>query len=309
MIDLIIDCDPGQDDAIAILLALANKNFNILGITTVAGNVSVQQTFLNAKKICVCASREDIHVYKGASNPIKKELITAEHIHGENGLSCDISVVDDSEERKNAIQFIIDTLERSERKVTIAATAALTNLALAFQKAPHIKEKIDRIVLMGGSTETGNITEYAEFNFFTDPHAADIVFQSGVRIVMIGLNITHKVIFSETEINQIRHINNDVTNKAVKILEDLLITNKNVYGYKGGIVHDACVIAYLSDQSIFSAKDAYVCIETEDEQKIGRSVVDFSSNISNALVCVDVNIEKIFDLFFRLFSNYSSCKN
>ena len=306
MIDLIIDCDPGQDDSIAILLALANKNFNILGITTVAGNVTAQQTFLNAKKMCICANRSEVQVYKGAEKPIKKELKTAEHIHGENGLSCDILVEDDSELRPNAIQFIIETLEKSDRKITIAATAALTNLALAFNKAPHIKEKIDQIVIMGGSTEGGNITKYAEFNFFTDPHAADIVFRSGVKIVMIGLNITHQVVFSESEITKIKHINNVVTNQAVKILEDLLITNRDVYGHKGGIVHDACVIAYLSDPNIFSSKEAYVCIETKNQENVGQSYVDYSSNINNSLVCIDVDIERIFSLFLKLFSHYNA---
>lgn len=305
MLNLIIDCDPGQDDAVAILLALANEKFNILGITTVAGNVSGMQTFLNAKKICKCAGREDVSVFHGADAPIHKKLITAEHIHGKNGLSCDLNIDEDASDSKRAEQFLIETLLTSKEKIIIAATAALTNIALALQKEPKIKDKIEKIVLMGGSTEEGNITKHAEFNFFTDPHAAQIVFESGIDITMIGLNVTLQAVFAEKEIARIKSIDNYVTDHVVTILTDLMVTNRDIYGYEGGIVHDACVIAYLADPSIFKTENAFVKIETTDNIKIGKSYVDFHANLKNANVAIGINTEKLFDFFEKSFRNFS----
>lgn len=305
MLNLIIDCDPGQDDAVAILLAIANEGFNILGITTVAGNVSGMQTFLNAKKVCKCAGREDIKIFHGADAPIHKKLITAEHIHGKSGLSCELKVDKIFSECKKAEQFLIETLLASKEKVTIAATAALTNIALSLQKEPKIKDKIERIVLMGGSTEEGNITKHAEFNFFTDPHAAQIIFESGIDITMIGLNVTLQAVFAEKEIDRIKAINNYVTFPVVRILTDLMITNRDIYGYKGGIVHDACVMAYLAEPSIFKTKNAFVKIETKDKIKIGKSYVDFDANVKNAAVATEINTKKLFDFFEKSFRKFS----
>lgn len=305
MMNIIIDCDPGQDDAIAILLAIANDNLIINGITTVAGNVSGEQTYINAKKVCKCADRLDIKIYKGAMHPLKKKLITAEFIHGKNGLSCDVNINNVSDTSEDAVTFIIETLLRAKEKITIVAMAALTNIALALQKEPKIKDHIEKVVLMGGSTNEGNITKYAEFNFFTDPHAAQIIFSSGLDIVMIGLNVTEQAVFEEKEIQRISMLGNKVSEHAVIILNDLMKTNREVYGFKGGLVHDACVIAYLIDPSIFKLSSANVQIEIENEIKMGKSYVNFNAENPNASVAVGINTEKLFNLFENSFKNYS----
>lgn len=303
MTDIIIDCDPGQDDAIAILMAINSQNLNILGITTVAGNVNGEQTYINAMNICGFANKANIGVYKGALKPLQKDIIFATHIHGKNGLSDNIKGEYVFKNELTAVEFLIKTLRESDKKITIAATAALTNIALAIRQAPDIKEKIEKIVLMGGSVTEGNITKFAEFNFFTDPHAAKEVFDSGLNIVMIGLNSTNQTMFDEQLINRVRQINNKLSSGIVNIMEDLLLTYRQVYNIPGAIVHDGCVIAYLNDPSIFATKPAFVKIETEDEEKIGASYVTFGQNIKhNATVTLDVNVSKLYDMMIELFS-------
>lgn len=301
--DIIIDCDPGQDDAIAILMAINSQNLNILGITTVAGNVNGEQTYLNAMNICGFANRANIGVYKGALKPLQKDIIFATHIHGENGLSDNIKGEYLDKKDIDAVEFLIKTLRESSKKITIAATAALTNIALAIRQAPDIKEKIEKIVLMGGSVTEGNITKFAEFNFFTDPHAAKEVFESGLNIVMIGLNSTNQTMFDEQLINRVKQIGNKVSDGIVNIMQDLLLTYREVYNIPGAIIHDGCVMAYLNDPSIFATKPALVKIETEDQEKIGASYVTFGENIKpNATVTLDVNVSRLFDMMIDLLS-------
>lgn len=301
--DIIIDCDPGQDDAIALLMAMGSVSLNILGITTVAGNVSCDLTFENAIKICARANRTDIGVYKGCDRPLKKELVTAEHIHGESGLSCKIDISEIQKNTLHAVDFLIKTLREVDHKITIVATAALTNIAVAITKAPDIKDKIERIVLMGGSATGGNITPYAEFNFFTDPHAAEIVFNSNIRIVMIGLDTTVQTMFDEVLVDRIGKIKNKVSDCASLILSDLLFTNRNVYHTNGGILHDGCVIAYLNDPELFTLKKAHVKIETLDARKIGASYVSFDDD-GDVLVATKADKDGIFDMIEKLLKNF-----
>lgn len=303
MTDIIIDCDPGQDDAIAIIMALASKSLHVLGITTVAGNVNGVQTCINAKKICAYVNRCDIPVLQGSLQPLLKDLLDASHIHGETGLSKEIDGVYSNEHDIHAVDFIIETIRKSPNKITIAATAALTNIALAFRKAPDIKNNIERIVLMGGSTTDGNITRYAEFNFFTDPHAASEVFESGVPIVMIGLNTTNQTMFDERLVRKIESIGKRVSGGVCKILEDLLQTYRKVYKAHGAVVHDGCVVAYLNDSSIFKTQPAHVSIETSDREKLGQSYVSFD-NPFNALVAVRVDEKQLFDMMEKLVGNF-----
>ena len=304
MESIIIDCDPGQDDAIAILMAIASDCLNILGITTVAGNVEGEQTYINAMKVCACAKRSDIKVYKGSLYPLKRKLIDAKHIHGYTGLTCSAQVDALQKESIGAVDFIVNTLLQSTEKVTIAATAALTNIALALKKAPQIQDHIERIVLMGGSSTVGNITPYAEFNFFTDPHAASIIFESGLDIHMIGLNVTNQTMFDEKLVERIKKIKSRVAGEVVHILSDLLKAYRNVYHVPGGIIHDGCVMAYLDDPSIFEFKKARVKIETEEEIRIGASYVTFDDTKPNARVAYGVNVPKLYDLMEKLIGVY-----
>ena len=203
---IIIDTDPGQDDAVAILLALASPELDVLGITCVAGNVGLDLTTLNACKICELAKKPETLVFAGASKPLTRSLVTAEHVHGKTGLDgIELPIPKMEISSTHAVDFIVDSLMVSKSKeITLCALGPLTNLALAITQEPKIRSKIDQIVLMGGGFfEGGNITPAAEFNIFVDPEAADIVVNSGVKIVMMPLDITHKVLATKNFIEKV----------------------------------------------------------------------------------------------------------
>ena len=210
---IILDCDPGHDDAVAIMLAIANDNIDLLGITCVGGNATLENTKLNALKICSLLNRQDIPIFAGADKPLVYDLVTAEHVHGKSGLDTDGDPInlDPSHniEEMSAIDFIIKECKNAEDPIYLCPTGPLTNIALSLQKDPSIKNNIKEIVLMGGAAMClGNITPAAEFNIYVDPHAANVVLNSGIEITMMGLDVTHKVNVNDEVINSIKSNNN-----------------------------------------------------------------------------------------------------
>ena len=206
---IILDCDPGHDDAVAIMLAIASDDIDLLGITCVGGNATLENTKLNALKICSLLNRKDIPIYAGSDKPLIYDLVTAEHVHGKSGLDTDGEPInlDPSHRIKemSAIDFIINECKNAEEPIYLCPTGPLTNIALCLQKDPSIKDKIKEIVLMGGAALClGNITPAAEFNIYVDPHAANVVFNSGIEITMMGLDVTHKVNVNDQIINSIK---------------------------------------------------------------------------------------------------------
>ncbi len=299
---IIIDTDPGQDDAVAILLALASPELDVIGITAVAGNVPLSLTEKNALKICELAGRTDIKVYSGAIRPLMRPLVTAEHVHGKTGLDGpDLPEPKMKLQDKYAVDFLIETLMAEDSgTVTICPLGPLTNIALALVREPRIAARIKEIVLMGGGFfEGGNITPAAEFNIHVDPHAADIVFRSGIPIVMMPLDVTHKALTSTARVAAFRALGNQPGMAVAEMLGFSERFDKEKYSGEGGPLHDPCVIAYLIQPDLFKGRNCNVEIETRSELTMGMTVVDWwgvTGREKNALVMRDVDHEAFFAL-------------
>lgn len=299
---LIIDTDPGQDDAVAILLALASPEINLLGITTVAGNVPLALTQENARKICDLAGRTDMQVFAGLDRPLVRPLVTAEHVHGRTGL--DGPVLPDPEtplQEQHAVDYIIDTLRREPAgSVTLAPIGPLSNIAMAMQRAPDIIPRIRQIILMGGAYfEVGNITPAAEFNIYVDPHAAKVVFASGVPVTMMPLDVTHKALTRTDRVAALRTIGNRTGVAVAEMLEFFERFDEAKYGSDGGPLHDPCTVAWMIAPDIFNGRPCNVEIETASPLTMGMTVVDWwqvSSRPHNALVIGDLDADRFFAL-------------
>lgn len=299
---LIIDTDPGQDDAVAILLALASPEIDLLGITTVAGNVPLSLTEVNARKICDLAGRQDVPVFAGADRPLQRELVTAEHVHGRTGLDGpDLPDPVTPLQDGHAVDFIVDTLRAEPAgSITIAPVGPLTNIALALRKAPDIAPRIKQIVMMGGGYfEGGNITPAAEFNIYVDPEAAAEVFAAGIPITMMPLDVTHKVLTTTARTDAIRATG---TRTAIAVAEMLVFFERfdeEKYGSDGGPLHDPCTVAWMLRPEMFSGRHCNVEIETRSELTMGMTVIDWwqvSGRPHNAFVVGGVDADAFFAL-------------
>lgn len=299
---IIIDTDPGQDDAIAILMALASPELEVLGITAVAGNVPLPLTQRNARIICELAGRPDIRVYAGCDAPLSRKLVTAEHVHGKSGLDGP-QLADPVMplEAQHAVDFIIDTLRREPaHTVTLCPLGPLTNIATAFLKAPDVVARVQQIVLMGGAYfEVGNITPAAEFNIYVDPEAAQIVFRAGVPLVVLPLDATHKALTNRARIEAFRGMGTEPGRMVAEWSDFFERFDMQKYGSEGAPLHDPCVIAYLLDPSIFAGRHINVEIETQSDLTLGMTVADWwgvTGRAANALFIGSVDAERFFAL-------------
>jgi purine nucleosidase len=297
---IIIDTDPGQDDAVAILLALASPELEIVGITAVAGNVPLALTAKNALKICELAGKPETPVYSGAVRPLMRPLVTAEHVHGKTGLDGpDLPDPKMALRKEYAVDFIVDMLMREESgTITLCTLGPLTNIALALIREPRIAVRVKELVMMGGGFfEGGNITPAAEFNIHVDPHAADIVFRSGMPIVMMPLDVTHRALTSPARIAAFRGLGNRPGIAVAEMLGFSERFDKEKYSGEGGPLHDPCVIAWLLAPDLFKGRECNVAIETTSELTLGMTVVDWwgvTDRPKNALVMRDVDHEAFF---------------
>ncbi|KSV88975.1 nucleoside hydrolase [Sinorhizobium sp. GL28] len=300
---IIIDTDPGQDDAAAIMLAFGSpEEIDLLGITTVAGNVPLTLTARNARILCELCDRPKVRVFSGADKPIARPLVTAEHVHGKTGL--DGPTLDEPRmklEEQHAVDFIVETLRNeAEGSVTLCTLGPLTNIALALQKAPEIAPRVKELVMMGGGFfEGGNITPAAEFNIYVDPEAADIVFRSGIPIVMMPLDVTHRVLTHKARVQKIRDIGSRPAIAMAEMLEFFERFDIEKYGTDGGPLHDPTVIAYLLRPELFTGRDCNVEIETQSPLTAGMTVVDWwqvTGRPHNAKVMRFVDDQGFFDL-------------
>ncbi len=297
---LIIDCDPGKDDAVALLLAFAAPELKILGITTVAGNVPLAFTQTNARKICELANRTDISIYAGCPRPMLQPLTTAEEVHGVTGL--DGLCLQDPQlplQSQHAVDFIITTLLQSSEPLRLAITGPMTNLALALIQAPDIVNHIAEVVFMGGSTTEGNITPAAEFNVYVDPHAAHVVLTSGLNLTMIGLNATHQVLTTPQRLDRIRSIGTAIGSATAALLETYATDELNRHQGLGVPLHDPCVIAYLIQPDLFKTQDCYVEVEINSPLTLGKTVVDqwnTQTRDPNVKVVQQIDAEGFYDL-------------
>lgn len=276
---IILDCDPGQDDAVAILLALAApEELEVLGITAVAGNVPLEKTQRNARILCELAGKPEIRVFAGCDKPLERELFTAEYVHGQEGIDgADIFEPSMPLQQQHGVDFIIETLMAAPNdSITLVPTAPLTNIASALLKEPKIKPKIHEIVLMGGAfREGGNVTPSAEFNVYVDPQAAKIVFACGRPIVAMGLDVTHQVLGTPPRVKAIADLGTKVARNVQGMLEFFNRHDVEKYGVPGGPLHDPCTIAFLLQPSLFRGKLVNVEVETDSELTIGETVVDY----------------------------------
>jgi purine nucleosidase len=299
---IIIDTDPGQDDAVAILLALASPELEVLGIVAVAGNVPLALTEKNARKICELAGRPDLKVYAGASRPLMRTLVTAEYVHGKTGLDGpDLPEPTMPLQAQNGVDFIVDTLMASNgNEITLCALGPLTNIALALIREPRIAPKVRGIVLMGGGFfEGGNVTPAAEFNIYVDPEAAKTVFASGIPIVMHPLDATHQALTSRVRVEKFRSMGTMAGTATAQLLDFFERFDEKKYGTDGGPLHDPNVIAYLLKPELYSGRHCNVEIETASELTLGMTVVDWwgaTGRKPNALVIRDVDHEGFFAL-------------
>ncbi|MFV1600477.1 MULTISPECIES: nucleoside hydrolase [unclassified Phaeobacter] len=300
---IIIDTDPGQDDAVAILLALASpEEIDLLGITCVAGNVPLALTQTNARRVCEVAGRPDVAVHAGCDAPLARPLITAEHVHGKTGLDGpDLWDPTMPLAATHAVDFIIDSLRReAPGTVTLCPLGPLTNIATAFQKAPDIVTRVQEIVLMGGAYfEVGNITPAAEFNIYVDPEAAAAVLSSGVPVTMMPLDVTHKALATRPRIEAIRALATKVGDFTADMLDFFERFDVEKYGSEGGPLHDPCVIAYLIRPELFSGRKINVVVETTSELTLGMTVADWwgvTDRPANALFIGDLDADGFFDL-------------
>jgi len=300
---IIIDTDPGQDDAVAILLALASPDdLDVLGIAAVAGNVPLPLTQKNARIVCELAGRPDVKVFAGCDAPLKRKLVTAEHVHGKTGL--DGPRMDDPVmplQEQHAVDFIIETLRREPKgTVTLCPLGPLTNIATAFTRAPDIVERVQEIVLMGGAYfEVGNITPAAEFNIYVDPEAADIVFRAGAPIVVMPLDVTHKALTTKPRIAAFRAMGTRVGTMVAAWTDFFERFDMEKYGSEGAPLHDPCVIAYLLEPHLFSGRAVNVTVETQSDLTLGMTVADWwrvTDRPANCLFIGDLHAEGFYAL-------------
>ncbi len=300
---IIIDTDPGQDDAVAILLALASpEDLEVLGITVVAGNVPLPLTQKNARIICELAGKPGTRVYAGCDRPLARTLVTAEHVHGKTGLDGPIMADPTMPlQDQHAVDFIIDTLRAEPAgTVTLCPLGPLTNIATALQRAPDIADRIRQIVLMGGAYfEVGNITPAAEFNIYVDPEAAEIVFGSGIDLVVMPLDVTHKALTTRPRIAAFRAMGTEPGRMVAEWTDFFERFDMQKYGSEGAPLHDPCVIAYLLRPELFSGRHINVEIETQSALTLGMTVADWwgvTNRKPNALFIGDLDAEGFYAL-------------
>ena len=299
---IIIDTDPGQDDAVAILLALASPEIEVLGLTAVAGNVPLALTERNARIVCELAGRTDVPVFAGCDRPLLHPLVTAEHVHGKTGLDGPqlpdpVMPLQD----RHAVDFLIDTLRTEPAgTVTLCPIGPLTNIAAAFHKAPDIAARVQEIVLMGGAYfEVGNITPAAEFNIYVDPDAAGIVFRSGAPLTVMPLDVTHKALTTEAHIRLFREMGTRVGDMVAAWTDFFERYDEAKYGHEGAPLHDPCTIAWLLKPDLFKGRHINVEIETASPLTRGMTVADWwgvTGRPANAYFVGDVEADAFFAL-------------
>ena len=298
---IILDCEPGHDDAIALVLALASPELDVKAVTSSAGNQTPDKTLRNVLRMLTLLKRTDIPVAGGAVKPLMRELIIADNVHGESGLDGPaLPEPGFAPQNCTAVELMAKVLRKSAEPVTLVATGPQTNVSLLLNSHPELHAKIARIVIMGGAMGLGNWTPAAEFNIFVDPEAAEIVFQSGIPVVMAGLDVTHNAQIMAEDIERFRAINNPVARTVAELLDFFMEYHKTEkWGFQGAPLHDPCTIAWLLKPEMFTTVERWVGVETQGKYTQGMTVVDFynlTGKQPNATVMLDVDRQAFVDL-------------
>ena len=309
MIPVLIDCDPGHDDALALLLALASPELEVLGVTTVAGNQTVDKTTANALRVLELAGRTDIRVAAGAERPLVGELVVAADAHGETGLDGpDLPPASTEPVAGHAVDFLAARLAESERSVTLVPLGPLTNVALLLAAHPAAAAKIERIVLMGGAVWEGNQTPSAEFNIWIDPEAAARVFDSGLDVTMVGLDVTNKAVLTTAAADALRG-SGPVGAAAAAMLDFYLGFYNEAYEHGGAPIHDAVAVAQVIRPDLLTVADRHVAVETSSGLCRGRTVVDMRRRTQgpapNAHVALDIDADGFRSLLLERLQAFS----
>ncbi|HBC7114217.1 TPA: pyrimidine-specific ribonucleoside hydrolase RihA [Raoultella ornithinolytica] len=306
---IILDCDPGHDDAIAMVLALASPELDVKAITASAGNQTPDKTLRNVLRMLTLLGRQDIPVAGGARKPLMRELIIAENVHGESGLDGPaLPEPDFTPQACTAVELMAKTLRESPQPVTIVATGPQTNVALLLNSHPELHDKIARIVLMGGAMVLGNWQPAAEFNIYVDPEAAEIVFQSGIPVVMAGLDVTHRAQIHGLDIERFRQVGNPVATIVAELLDFFMEYHKDAkWGFTGAPLHDPCTIAWLLKPELFTSVERWVGVETKGKYTQGMTVIDYyflTGKQPNTTVLLDIDRERFVDLLVERLAFY-----
>ena len=306
---IIIDTDPGQDDALAILLALASpEELDVLGIVTVAGNVPLPLTTRNARAIVEIANRPEVPVFAGCPRPLMRNLVTAENVHGKTGLDgWDMPEPSVSLQSEHGVDWLIETLRQAEDdSITLCTLAPLTNVGMAFAKAPDILLKIKEIITMGGGYFVGgNVTPSAEFNVYVDPHAAQTVFSCGRPLTIMPLDVTHQALMPKAWIQSLSELGTPVGDATSGMLSFFERYDVKKYGSTGGPLHDPTVIAYLLKPELFEGKFVNLTVETQSDLTMGMTVLDWwgvTKRKPNATVMNKIDAEAFFELLLERLS-------
>ena len=300
---ILIDCDPGHDDAIALLLALASPEVELLGVTSVAGNQTLEKTTANAIRVLEFAGHPDVPVAAGADRPLVREQFVAAEVHGETGLDGpDLPPPQSDPVEQHAVDFLAEKIRASERPVTLIPIGPLTNVALLL--ALHPDARPERIVLMGGAIAEGNVTPAAEFNIWCDPEAAARVFASGIDVTMIGLDVTHKALFTQAHIGRLA---GRVGEMVTELLRFYGTFHRTIYDFDGSPIHDALTVAHVLDRDLVGTLKRNVEIDTESELCRGRTVVDLwkrTGRDPNANVGVRVDADGFLELLIERINSF-----
>ncbi len=306
---IILDCDPGHDDAIALVLALASPELEVKAVTSSAGNQTPDKTLRNVLRMLTLLKRSDIPVAGGAVKPLMRDLIIADNVHGETGLDGPaLPEPGFAPQNCTAVELMANVLRESPEPVTLVATGPQTNVALLLNSHPELHAKIARIVIMGGAMGLGNWTPAAEFNIYVDPEAAEIVFQSGIPVVMAGLDVTHRAQIMADDIERFRAINNPVARTVAELLDFFMEYHKTEkWGFQGAPLHDPCTIAWLLKPEIFTTARRWVGVETQGKYTQGMTVVDYymlSGNEPNTDIMLDIDRQAFVDLLAERLAFY-----
>jgi pyrimidine-specific ribonucleoside hydrolase len=305
---IILDCDPGHDDMVAILLALASSQLEVRAITTVGGNATIEHVTENALRTLALADRTDIPVAAGASHPLRGPLHTASHVHGESGLDgAELPAARSEPVSKDAVAFMAELLEAATEPITIVPTGPQTNVALLLRERPDLAPRIGQICFMGGAYGEGNITPSAEFNIWVDPEAADLVVRSGIPLTMIGLDVTHQAILWDGERAAMAATGGRASTIVASLLGFFQEFHRRVYGWNGGPIHDAVAIAHLAHPGLVETTRANLVIETEGEFTRGRTVVDLrhvTGRDPNAEIGTNIDRDRFVELLRVAIASY-----
>lgn len=305
---VILDCDPGHDDALALLLAHAHPAVDLLAVTTVAGNQTLDKTTVNARRVMSVAGIKDVPVAAGAALPLMRDQVTAPEVHGESGLEgWPFDEPETALDRRHAVDLIAEIVEAND-EVTLVPVGPLTNIALALHRHPRAMAGVKEIVLMGGASGLGNTTPAAEFNIYADPEAAHIVLSSGLSVTVVPLDLTHQAIVTPEILERIRALGNSVTDMATALLGFYGRAFDSDHGFLGPALHDPCAVARVIRPEIVECKRVNIVVETARSWSYGATVCDLhglTGREPNALIAQDLDVDAFWDLMIEALASYS----